>query len=159
VPVERRAGTAVATLASPALEVPESSTMVPVLAELRRSRSPLAIVVDEHGATAGLLTVEDIVEELVGEIRDEHDQAEPGVVAQPDGAYLVPGSWRPDEVARDTGVQLPEGDYETLSGLIMASLGRVPAPGDQVEVDDVTLQVVRTDGHAVGRVRLTERPP
>lgn len=159
VPPSQRDTTPVSALASEPLVVPETITLVPLLAALRRDRSPLAIVVDEHGATAGLITLEDVVEELVGEIRDEHDLAEPRVIPQPGGAYIVPGSWRPDEVTRDTGITLPEGDYETVGGLIMARLGRLPSPGDTVEVDEVTLRVLRTDGHAVGRVWLVERPP
>lgn len=158
VPPSQRATTPVSSLASDPLVVPETSTLVPLLAALRRDRSPLAIVVDEHGATAGLITLEDVVEELVGEIRDEHDRAEPRVIPQPSGAYIVPGSWRPDEVARDTGIALPEGDYETVGGLVMARLGRLPSPGDTVEVDGVTLRVLRTEGHAVGRVWLAGRP-
>lgn len=155
VPLEQRATTPVRALASEPLVVPESTTLVPLLAALQRDRSPLAVVVDEHGATAGLITLEDVVEELVGEIRDEHDRAEPRVIAQPGGAWIVPGSWRPDEVARDTGVALPEGDYETVGGLVMDRLGRVPSPGDTVEVEGVTLRVLRTDGHAVARVWLS----
>ncbi len=156
VPVAERAAVSVRTLTSAPVVVPESTGLEALMAELRRGQSPLALVVDEHGATAGIISLEDGVEELVGEIRDEHDPEEPRVVAQPGGAFLVPGSWRPDEVQRDTGVTLPEGDYETVSGLVMDALGRVPAPGDVVEVDGVTVRVVRVDGHAVGRVWLAE---
>lgn len=159
VPLAQRAATPVSALADEPLVVPETTGLVTLLAALRRDRSPLALVVDEHGATAGLITLEDVVEELVGEIRDEHDREEPAVVPQPGGAYLVPGSWRPDEIARDTGIELPEGEYETVSGLVMAHLGRVPQPGDVVEVDHVTVRVVRTEGHAVGRVWMAANGP
>ena len=156
VPVDEREATTVASLAAAPVVVPESTVLGELIGELRRARSPLAVVVDEHGATAGIISLEDVVEELVGEIRDEHDPEEPRVVAQAGGAYLVPGSWRPDEVERDTGIALPRGDYETVSGLVMERLGRLPEPGDAVEVDGVSLRVVRVDGHAVGRVWLAE---
>jgi CBS domain containing-hemolysin-like protein len=101
------------------------------------SRATLAIVVDEYGGTAGVVTLEDIVEEIVGQIRDEYDPEEPGVQPLPSGAFLAPGSWRPDEVARDTGLDLPTGDYETIRpGHGAARTGPVPQ-GDTVELDDV----------------------
>ncbi|HVL98875.1 MAG TPA: hemolysin family protein [Egibacteraceae bacterium] len=149
-----RARAPVRSLLQPTLAVPETATVGSLLGELRAAHSPLAVVVDEHGGTAGIVTLEDIVEELVGEIRDEHDPAEPGVQALRDGSFLVPGGWRIDETARDTGVALPEGDYDTVGGLVMASLGRVPEPGDIVEVDGARLQVHSLTGLAVGAVRL-----
>ena len=156
-----RSRTPVHSLLQPSLAVPETALLGPLLSELREARSPLAVVVDEHGGTAGILTLEDIVEELVGEIRDEHDRAEPGVQALADGSFLVPGGWRIDETARDTGVELPEGDYDTVSGLVMAALGRVPEPGDVIEVDGARLRVRSLAGLAVGQVQVTpvEAPP
>lgn len=153
-----RSRTPVATLLQPGLAVPETALIPRLLTELRDARRPLAIVVDEHGGTAGILTLEDIVEELVGEIRDEHDPAEPAVQRLHDGSYLVPGTWRIDEVERDTGLALPEGDYDTVGGLVMSSLGRVPEPGDLVDVDGVRLRVRGLDGLAVSQVRLTPAP-
>jgi CBS domain containing-hemolysin-like protein len=151
----------VTELVSEVLVVPESAQLGPLLAEMRRTHATLAVVIDEYGGTAGVVTLEDIVEEIVGQIRDEYDREEPDIQALPSGAFLAPGSWRPDEVARETGLELPTGDYETVSGLVMERLGRVPAPGDTVELDDLRLQVVAMDGLAVGRVRLvpTRHPP
>ena len=154
IPPERRATTPVDALMVEPLIVPESAKLGLLLTELREARSPLAVVVDEHGGTAGVVSIEDLVEELVGQIRDEYDAEEPAVVALASGEWLAPGSWRPDEVARDTNLSLPEGDYETLSGLVMAALGRVPTPGDTVDLDGLRLRVERMDGHAVERVRL-----
>jgi CBS domain containing-hemolysin-like protein len=117
----------------------------------------VAVVIDEHGGTAGLITLEDLVEELVGQIRDEYDVEEPAVQALAGGAFLVPGSWRPDEIERDTGLELPEGDYETVSGLVMEQLGRVPEVGDTIDLEHLRLQVEALDGLAVGRCRLVPR--
>ena len=154
-PADSRDTTLIRTFLKPVLAVPESTQLGPLLADMRNSHTQLAVVVDEYGGTAGIVTLEDIVEELVGNIEDEHDPAEPMVHALPDGSFVVPGSWRVDETIRDTGVELPEGDYETLSGLIMEQLGRLPDVGDVVTVEGASLLVERTDGLAVGQVRLT----
>jgi CBS domain containing-hemolysin-like protein len=154
VPVGDRPTTRVADLMKPPVVAPESAQLGELLTDLRAANSTLAIVIDEHGGTAGLVTMEDIVEELVGQIRDEYDAEEPAVVPVAGGGFMVPGSWRPDEVARDTGLELPTGDYETVSGLMMERLGRVPATGDSVDVDGLVLEVAEMDGHAVGWVRL-----
>jgi CBS domain containing-hemolysin-like protein len=157
IPPEARATTPVDALGTPPLAVPESAALSPLLSDLRQAHSQLALVVDEHGGVTGIVTLEDIVEELVGDIRDEYDRALPGVRAQADGTWLVPGSWRLDECTRETGVVLPTGDYETLSGLVMAHLGRVPAVGDVVATDHATVRVESLSGFAVRRVRLTSR--
>lgn len=154
---QRRATAPIAQLMAPACAVPESATLPRLLAELRDARTTLAVVVDEYGGTAGIVTLEDVVEELVGEIRDEYDPAEPVVEALPDGSYLLPGNWRLDETERDTGVALPAGDYDTVSGLIMARLGHLPAVGDTVDVGSAELRVEALAGLAVGRVRLWPR--
>ena len=159
VPAPERAGRPVTTLAAPALAVPESALLGPLLTDLREAHSQLALVIDEYGSTAGIVTLEDIVEELVGEIQDEYDRPEPAARARPDGSYDVPGSWRLDECERDTGVALPTGDYDTLGGLIMSALGRVPEPGDEVEVANARLRVVDLTGLAVSRVLLTPIAP
>jgi CBS domain containing-hemolysin-like protein len=93
----------------------------------------MACVVDEYGGFAGIVTLEDVAEELVGEIRDEDDLSDPAASHQSDGSWLLPGRWRLDEVADATGVYLPESErYDTVSGLILAELGRVPDVEDQV---------------------------
>ncbi|MGH8886921.1 MAG: hemolysin family protein [Egibacteraceae bacterium] len=151
VPVDQRAATPVRTLVRPVLAVPESTPLRQLLSRLREAHSQLALVVDEHGGTAGIVTLEDIVEEIVGEIRDEYDPAEPAV-RRSDGGFLIPGSWRLDETERDTGIVLPEGDYDTVAGLLLAKLGRVPEVGDTVLVDGVWLRAEAMDGLAVSWV-------
>ncbi|CAN5785290.1 CNNM domain-containing protein [soil metagenome] len=155
--VDERATTSIDRLRTPPLAVPESALLSPLLRDLRRAHSQLALVIDEHGGVTGIVTLEDIVEELVGDIRDEHDRAPAGPRTERDGSYLVPGSWRLDECERDTGFALPDGDYETLSGLVMALLGRVPRVGDRVETDHATLQVEALRGFAVHSLRITGR--
>src|SRR3954449_2043365 len=131
-----RAHIAVGSVASPPVVVPSTLPLPSVLERLRVARRQLAIVVDEYGGFAGIVSLEDIAEELVGEIRDEDDLPEPAPVAQTDGSWVVPARWRIDEVVDATGVPLPEGDdYDTVSGLVMARLGRVPRVEDTVAID------------------------
>jgi len=137
-----------------ALVVPESAPLRSILAEMRGARSHLGIVVDEHGSTAGIITLEDIAEELVGEISDEHDSSERRVAVDENGRIVAPGSVRPDELSR-YGVSLPAGDYETIGGLIMDRLGRLPRPGDEIEDDEWRMRVLTTDRRRVGEVEVT----
>ncbi len=139
------------------LFVPESAHIRSVLEEMRRTRIHFAVVVDEHGSTAGIVTMEDIAEELVGEIRDEHDRRERRVLKTRDGRILAPALIRPDQLS-EFGIDLPEGEYETLGGFIMARLGRLPAPGDVVEAEGWQLRVTSTDGRRVREVELTPAP-
>jgi magnesium and cobalt exporter, CNNM family len=158
IPVDQRASTPVRALVQPVLAVPESESLRRLLSSLREAHSQLALVVDEHGGTAGIVTLEDIIEEIVGEIRDEYDPAEPTVRRSSDG-FLVPGSWRLDETERDTGVALPPGDYDTVAGLLLAELGRMPEVGEELTVLGASLRVEAMDGFAVRWVMLTpERP-
>ncbi|WUJ75356.1 hemolysin family protein [Kribbella soli] len=131
-----RAAIAVGSLASPAVVVPATLPLPGVLDRLRIARRQLAIVVDEYGGFAGIVSLEDIAEELVGEIHDEDDLPETGLVQGGDGSWVVPARWRLDQVEEATGVQLPEGDdYETVSGLVLARLGRLPLVGDEIAVE------------------------
>jgi len=158
IPVDQRSVTGVRTIAEPEVAVPETVPLPALLRSLRESHSQLAVVIDEHGGTAGIVTLEDVVEELVGEIEDEHDVARTGAVALAGGAIRVPGSWRIAEVLRETGVVLPEGDYETVGGLVMSGLGRVPVAGDDVAVPGVTITVVAVEGMAVAEAELRPTP-
>lgn len=139
------------------LFVPESAHIRSVLDEMRRTRIHFAMVVDEHGSTAGIITMEDIAEELVGDIRDEHDRRERRPTRTVDGRILAPALVRPDQLG-EYGVDLPEGEYETLGGLIMDRLGRLPVTGDVIEEAGWRLRVTRTDGRRVREVELTPSP-
>jgi CBS domain containing-hemolysin-like protein len=133
---EDRSHVTIGTLAAPPVVVPFTLSLPGVLEQLRTAHRQLAIVVDEFGGFAGVVSLEDIAEELVGEIRDEDDLPEAGLFANPDGSWIVPGRWRIDEVEEATAIALPDGDdYETVSGLVMARLGRIPVIGDEVFVE------------------------
>lgn len=121
--------------------VPESRKLRSLLAEMRRERQHLALVIDEHGGTAGVVTLEDVLEEVVGEIRDEHDASELGVEELGADRYLVPGGLRIDEANELIGVGLPAGEYDTVAGFLMDSLGRIPKRRDSVDVDAWRLRV------------------
>lgn len=153
VPVSERSRRRIQDVIRPILAVPESAPLRQLLADLREAHTHLALVVDEHGGMAGIVTLEDIVEELVGEIRDEYDPAEPAV-RRSGGGFLVPGWWRLDEIERDTGITLPKGDYDTVAGLLLAQLGRVPEIGEGIQVNGVYLRVEAMDGLAVSLVLL-----
>jgi magnesium and cobalt exporter, CNNM family len=140
--------------------VPPSMALDRLLHLLRQHGLQLAVVVDEYGGTAGIVTFEDLVEELVGEVVDEHDSPAPGVRRQPDGTWLLSGLLRPDEIQAAIDLELPAGhaDYETLAGLILQLLRRIPDVGDQVEVPGGTLIVDRLDGRRIDRVQVRLHP-
>jgi len=129
------------SLIRPMLIVPESRKLQGLLLDMQREHRHFALVLDEHGGTAGVVTLEDLLEELVGEIRDEHDETEIGIQRLGDDRFVVPGTLRVDEVSDRLGVPLPEGDYETVAGFIMDRLGRVPKRRDVVEEGDWRLKV------------------
>jgi CBS domain containing-hemolysin-like protein len=155
VPAGQRPTTAVGTLIRPVPTVPETLPADALLERLRDAGFQLAIVVDEHGGTAGLVTMEDLVEEIVGDVRDEHDRGEAAPV-RPLGrnGWLVSGLLRDDEVAEATGFRMPDGEYETLAGLVLFRLGRIPDVGDDVVVDGWRITVMRMDRHRVAELRL-----
>lgn len=158
VPGEKRAEVPVSALMSPPLRVPETMPLDNLLTELRGRGFQLAIVVDEYGGTAGIATLEDLVEELVGEVADEHDRSRAGVVTSGEN-LTFPGSLRPDELVERTGVLVPEdGPYETVAGFVMKELGRLPEVGDEVTVAGGTLHVVRLDGRRIDRIRFSPAP-
>ena len=157
VPYERRAEVPAAALMVEAPRVPETVGLGPLLVDLRAQGLQMAVVVDEYGGTAGAVTLEDVVEELVGEVADEHDRTRGSLARQADGSWLLPGVLRPDELHEATALRVPEdGPWETLGGLLMARLGRVPAEGDEVVEGRVQLHVERMDGRRVERVRVRE---
>lgn len=156
VPHERRGDVPAAALMVEAPRVPETVGVGPLLVELRDYGMQMAVVVDEYGGTAGIVTFEDVVEELVGEVSDEHDPRRAGTSRLPDGAWVVPGDLRPDELTEVTELVVPDdGPYETLGGLVMTVLGRIPVVGDEVEVPGVRLRIEQMAGRRVERVRVT----
>lgn len=155
-------------MAEPVL-VPSTIELDPLLAELRKVGLQIAVVVDEFGSFDGIVTLEDLIEEIVGEVRDEHDRHEDPIREVAEGMWTLSGLLRPDEIEDLTGVQLPEDeDYETVAGLIGFELGRVPGYGDSVQVEATgpekelllaELTVLRMDGLRVDRVRLAVSRP
>lgn len=155
VPREKRGDVPVSALQSEALRVPETMKLDMLLGELRGRGYQMAVVVDEYGGTAGVATLEDLVEELVGEVSDEHDRTRAGVVRR--GEFVsFPGILRPDELLDRTGIRVPEdGAYETVAGYVMASLGRMPVVGDEVDVEGGRFRVQRMEGRRIDRIQFT----
>jgi CBS domain containing-hemolysin-like protein len=160
VPYEERAARPVESLMAPAFVVPETRDLADLLVDLRRAGSHLAVVVDEHGGTAGIITLEDILEEIVGEIDDEHDRPTPVLTrVQRPGEWLLDGTLHPDEVFDACGFAIPDGEYETLAGFVLWRLGHIPEAGERFDHDGWSVEVVELDGHRVATVRLRRSGP
>lgn len=174
VPPERRRSVRLGDIADPATTVPDSLELDPLLTLLREQGMQMAVVVDEYGGTDGVVTLEDLVEEIVGDIADEHDRLSAHSLHRSDGTWSLSGLLRPDEVAEQAGIELPESeDYETIAGLVHARLGRIARRGDHVEVlvarrggaydDDTTLiarlGVERMQGRRIDRIVMTVHDP
>ncbi len=157
-PLQDRARTTAADLMVAPLRVPESMGVDSLLAILRSQGLQIAVVTDEHGGTAGVVTLEDLVEEIVGELEDEHDRARVGVVRS-GRSVTFDASLRPDELLDRAGITVPDGeDYDTLAGFVTHCLDRLPELGDEVEADGGTLRVERVIGNHVERLRFTPHP-
>lgn len=167
IPRADRARTLLTTVAQPVPVVPSTLDGDAVMAEIRANPLQTALVVDEYGGTAGMVTVEDLIEEIVGDVRDEHDDATPDVVAAGSG-WRVSGLLRIDEVATATGFRAPEGPYETIGGLVLREIGHIPAAGETVKLPALTedglpdtslrwqASVIRMDGRRIDLLELTE---
>ena len=154
-PVAARASTPVAELMAPVPAVPESRDLGELMAELRSGAGQLAVVIDEHGGTAGIITLEDVLEEIVGEIDDEHDTVTPSRTrVESRGSTVLPASLHPDEVRDATGFAMPSGEFETLAGLVLDRLGHIPVPGEIVTVDGWRIEVVAMDRLRIATVRV-----
>lgn len=139
--------------------VPETMGAARLLAELRTQGLQIAVVTDEHGGTAGIVTLEDLVEELVGELEDEHDHVRSAMTRR-GRSVSFDASWRPDEVRDRTRVPVPDGDdWDTVAGFVVDSLGRLPEMGDEVPVETGTLRVERLDGPRIVRLRFVPTEP
>ena len=171
---DRRRSVRLAEIADPAATVPDSIELDPLLTLLRDQGMQMAVVVDEYGGTDGVVTLEDLVEEIVGDIADEHDRLSARSRHRRDGTWALSGLLRPDEVEEQTGIRLPESeDYETIAGLVNAVLGRLATRGDTItlEIDHngdgdedeppliVHLAVEHMDGRRIDRVVMTVEPP
>lgn len=148
------------SLTSEVLRVPETLALAPLLLMLRAEGLQIAVVVDEYGGTSGIVTLEDVVEEIVGEVADEHDRRRHGIRRQNDGSWKVPGTLRPDELLERTGIFVPEdGPYETLGGFMMLKLGRIGEPHDKVQVENTTLEILRMDGRRIDQILVRAAEP
>ena len=155
VPREKRADVPASAIMAEPLRVPETMRLETLMVELRAKGLQLAIVIDEYGGTAGIATLEDLVEELVGELADEHDRARSGVTRGANSSVLFPGMIRPDEL-HEMAIKVPDNAaYETVAGFLMSSLGRIPVVGDEVKIENGVLRVERMDGRRIDRVRFT----
>ena len=137
--------------------VPESKSVLDLLMEMRRDRFVIAVVTDEHGGIEGIVTIKDLISELVGELQDEYDPDEPTVLTIREGEWLVDGRAPVEEVAEAIAVELPQGEYTTVAGLVLDRGGRVPQVGDVVSVNGVEIEVARMVRNRVDRVRIVNR--
>ncbi len=144
----------ITTLLRPAVIVPESKRVPELLKQFQRQQTQIAIVVDEYGGTAGLVTIEDLLEEIVGEIRDEYDVESEPVVDEGGGRFVFHGKVDIDEVTQRLGVQIEREGFETVGGFLMTHLGRVPAIGERVDIDGLTVEVLEVDRRRVHKVRI-----
>jgi len=145
------------TLMRGAYFVPESKRVSELLRELQRKQSQMAVVVDEYGGTAGLVTVEDLLEEIVGEIRDEHDVESDAVTDEGDGNFVMSGRVSVDEVADQLGVTIEREGFDTLGGLLLSRLGRMPYIGERVDLEELSAEVLEVERRRIAKVRLRRR--
>jgi len=153
-PPEQAGDTPVTNLVRPAHVVPETKKVSDLLREFQRHQLQIAIVVDEYGGTAGLVTLEDLLEEIVGEIRDEYDVETEPVVDEPGGSYLVTGKADVHTVAEHLGLEIEPEGFETFAGYVLARIGRVPATGERFEVDGLDVEVLNAERRRVHRLRV-----
>jgi CBS domain containing-hemolysin-like protein len=159
IPLQERPSTRVSSIVQDAIVVPGSRNLESILLEMRRTRRQLAVVIDEYGGTAGIVTLEDLLEEIVGDIEDEYDSAATtAVTAHPPGVHVVSGRLHPDELEDLTGFAMPEGDYETLAGFLLDVLERIPKQGEHIAYGPWEFKVVEMDGKRVARVLIASPP-
>ena len=151
--------TTLVQLTRPPVYVPETKRIDDLLREMQRSRNHMAVVVDEYGGSTGVVTLEDILEEIVGEIHDEHDRTPAAVDRLPDGSYLVAARTNLEELNEALDWTLPKRDYETVAGLVLATLHRIPRRGEEFQVDGYTITVLEADPRHVTAVKITPPAP
>ena len=148
---------ALTTLMRGAYFVPESRRVSELLRELQRRQSQMAVVVDEYGGTAGLVTLEDLLEEIVGEIRDEHDVESEAVTDEGDGDFVMSGRVSVDEVADRLGVTIEREGFDTLGGLLLSRLGRMPYVGGRIDLKELSVEILEVERRRIAKVRLRRR--
>jgi CBS domain containing-hemolysin-like protein len=146
------------TLMRSAFMVPESKRVSELLKEMQRRQAQMAIVVDEYGGTAGLVTVEDLLEEIVGEIRDEYDVESESVTDEGNGLFAFSGKVSVDEVRDRLGVEIEREGFETLGGYLLSHLGRMPYVGETFEVDGLAVEVIEVERRRITKVRIKRHP-
>jgi len=147
---------AIAGLLRPAVFVPETKRVPELLKQFQRHQTQCAIVVDEYGGTAGLVTIEDLLEEIVGEIRDEYDVETEPFVEEGGGRYVVSGKASVDELAQKVGVEIEREGFETVGGYLLARIGRVPGVGDRFEIDGLSVEILDVERRRINKVRLAK---
>jgi putative hemolysin len=155
-PAVQNGSSQVGDVCRPVKFLPTSKTVLSALSEMRKDRAHLAIVVDEYGGTAGIVTLEDLVEELIGDIQDEYDVDEGNPRQLVSGELEVDGLLNLDEFAEQTGIELPEGPYETVAGFLLAALGHLPGQGESAEIAGRKLTVTQLDGRRISRLRVDQ---
>ena len=148
---------AVTTLLRPAVVVPETKRVPELLKQFQRQQTQCAIVVDEYGGTAGLVTIEDLLEEIVGEIRDEYDVESEPIVDEGGGRWVFSGKVNIDEVRQRLNVDIEREGFETVGGDLMAHLGRVPVVGEKFEMDGLTMEVLDAERRRINKVRMSKK--
>jgi len=149
----------VSSLLRPATFVPETKRVPDLLKEFQRKQVQSAIVVDEYGGTAGLVTIEDLLEEIVGEIRDEYDVETEPIIDEGNGSFVVSGKADVDEIADRLGVDIEREGFETVGGYLLSHLGRVPAVGETFDIDDLAIEVLEAERRRIHKVRVRRKQP
>jgi len=147
----------IAPVLRPAVIVPESKRVPELLKQFQRQQTQIAVVVDEYGGTAGLVTIEDMLEEIVGEIRDEYDVETDPIVEEGDGVFVFSAKVDIDTAAERLGIDIERDGFETVGGFIVTYLGRVPTPGEKLDVGDVEVEVLEAERRRVHKVRLRRK--
>ena len=145
-------------LAKPVAFEPETKKVAQTLRELQQAKRQMAMCIDEYGSISGLVTIEDLLEEIVGDIQDEYDQEPPHIVPEPDGAYLVAGKAPLEVIQEELGIHVDNEDFETVSGLVLFEMGRIPLQGEHLDFQGYRFEIVDADRRRIKKLRLRQSP-